>query len=55
MFPNLKKDMYIKVQEANRTKIRVDQKRNFPQNKIMKTLNVQNKESLCKAAREKDI
>ena len=42
-FPNLKKEMPIKVQETYRTSNRLDQKRK-PSPPHNKTLNVQNKE-----------
>ena len=44
-FPNLKKVMPIKVQEAYRTPNRLDQKRKFPHHIIIKTLSKKNKES----------
>ena len=43
-FPNLKKDMPMKVQEAYRTPNRVDHKRKSPSHIIIKAPNVQNKE-----------
>ena len=46
--------MSIKVQEAYRTPNRLDQKRKSPHHIIIKTLNIQNKERILKAAREKD-
>ena len=53
-FPNLKKEMAIKVQEAYRTPNKWDQKRKSSHHIIIKTLNAQNKERILKAAREKD-
>ena len=52
-FPNLKKEMSINIQEAYRTPNRLDQKRNTSRHIIVKTLNLQNKEKILKAAREK--
>jgi hypothetical protein len=52
-FPNLKKQMAIKVQEAYRTSNKWDQKRKFSHHIIIKTLKTQNKERILKAAREK--
>ncbi|MBV2134755.1 hypothetical protein KRX52_18445, partial [Pseudomonas sp. MAP12] len=52
-FPNLKKDMPMKVQEAYRMPNRVDHKRKSPRHIIIKTPNVQNKEKILRAAREK--
>ena len=46
--------MPIKVQETYRTPDRLDQKRESPHHIIIKTLNIQNKERILKAAREKD-
>jgi len=43
-FPNLKKEMPINIQEAYRTPIRLDQKRNSSRHIIVKTPNAQNKE-----------
>ena len=42
-FPNLKKDMPMKIQEAYRTPNRLDPKRKSPCHIIVKTLNIQNK------------
>jgi uncharacterized coiled-coil protein SlyX len=50
-FPNLKKEMAIKVQEAYRTPNKWDQKRKSSHYIIIKTLNVQSKERILKAAR----
>lgn len=46
--------MPMKVQEAYRASNRLDQKRKSPWYIIIKTLKVQNKERILKAAREKD-
>lgn len=51
--PNLKKKMPLKVQEAYRTKSRLAQRRKSLCQIIIKTLNIQNKERMLKAAREK--
>ena len=45
--------MAINIQEVYRTPNRLDQKRKFYSHIIVKTLNVQNKEILLKATREK--
>jgi hypothetical protein len=50
-FPNLKKEMAIKVQ-AYRTPNKLDQKRKFSYHIIIKTLNTQNKDTILKAPRE---
>jgi hypothetical protein len=44
--------MLINIQEVYRTPNRLDQKRNFSCNIIVKTPNAQNKEILLKAGRE---
>jgi hypothetical protein len=51
-FPNLKKEMAIKVQEAYITPNKWDQKRKSSHHIIIKTLNAQNKERILKDARE---
>jgi hypothetical protein len=51
-FPNLKKEVAIKVQKAYRTPNKWDQKRKCSCHIIIKTLNPQNKERILKAARE---
>jgi hypothetical protein len=43
-FPNLKKEMTMNTQEAYRTTKRLNQKRNFSQNIIIRTTNALNKE-----------
>jgi putative lipoic acid-binding regulatory protein len=53
-FPNLKKEMTRKIQEANKTPNRLDQKRNSSCHIIVKTPNAQNKEIILKAVRGKD-
>ena len=52
-FPNLKKEMPMNIQEANRTQNRFDQKRNSSRHTIIKTPNVLNKERILKSVREK--
>lgn len=44
----------LKVEEAQRTSNRLDQKRQSYHHIIIKTLNVQNKERILKTARKKD-
>ena len=54
-FSNLKNEIAINTQEAYRTLNRLDQrKKRKRKKKIIKTLNVQNKERILKVAREKD-
>jgi hypothetical protein len=52
-FPNLEKEKNIQVQEAYRTPNHHDQNRNTSRHIIIKTLNIQNKERILKAAKEK--
>ena len=52
-FPNLNKEMAIKVQEAYKTPNKQNQKRKSSCHIIIKTLNAQNKERILKDAREK--
>lgn len=52
--PNLKNEVPIKVQEAQRISSKLDQKRNFPCHIVFKTLNTENKEHILKSTREKD-
>jgi hypothetical protein len=50
---NLKKEMPMNIQEADRTPNRLDQKRNSSQNIIIRTTNALNKDRILKAVREK--
>jgi hypothetical protein len=52
-FPNLKKEMAIKVQEAYRTLNKWNQKRKSSRYIIIKTLDTQNKKRILIAVREK--
>jgi hypothetical protein len=52
-FPNLKKEMPMNIQEAYRTRNRLDQKRNSPRHIIIKITNALNKDRILKAEREK--
>jgi hypothetical protein len=52
-FPNLKKEMDIKVQEAYRSPNKWDQKRKSSHHIIIKTLNAQSKERILKVVRGK--
>jgi hypothetical protein len=52
-FPNLNKEMTIKVRKAHRTSNKWDQKRKSSCHIIIKTLNAESKERILKAAREK--
>ena len=51
--PNLKKEMPINIQEAYRTPNRLDQKRNYSRNIIIRTTNGLNKERILKGVRGK--
>jgi hypothetical protein len=51
-FPNFEKESVTQVQEAYRTPNRQDQKRNTPRHIIIKTLTMQKKERILKAAKE---
>ena len=46
--------MPVKVKETYRTPYRLDQRRKFPGHIIIKTLNIQNKGKILKAAKETD-
>jgi hypothetical protein len=52
-FPNLEKERVTQVQEAYRIPNHQDHKRNTPRHIIIKTLNIQNKERVLKAEKEK--
>jgi hypothetical protein len=52
-FPNLKKEVAMKIQEAHRTPKKWVQKRKSSHHIIIKTLNAQIKEKVLQAAREK--
>jgi hypothetical protein len=52
-FPNLKKEMGIKIQEAYRTPNKWNQKRKCFHSIIIRILNAQSKERILKAARQK--
>ena len=52
-FPNLKKEMTIKVQETYKTPNISEQKRKSPGHRKTKTLNIHSKERVLKATREK--
>jgi hypothetical protein len=52
-FPNLEKERVIQVPEAFTTPNRQDKKRRSLRDMVVKTLNIQNKERILKAAREK--
>jgi hypothetical protein len=51
--PNLKKEMFMNLQEAYRTHNILDQKRNSSGNIIIRTTNALNKDRILKAVREK--
>jgi predicted aldo/keto reductase-like oxidoreductase len=50
-FPNLKKEMFMNIQEAYRMLSSMDQKRNSFRYIIIKTRNAQNKERILKAVK----
>ncbi|KAL6076002.1 hypothetical protein STEG23_007609 [Scotinomys teguina] len=52
-FPNLKKEPPIKIQEAYRTPKRLDPQKKSSRHIIIETLNIQNKERILRAAKEK--
>ena len=52
-FPYLKKDLYMKIQEAYRIPNRLDPKTKSSWHIIIKTLNIQTKESILLGAKEK--
>ncbi|KAL6087923.1 hypothetical protein STEG23_014461 [Scotinomys teguina] len=52
-FPNLKNEPPIKIQEAYRTPNRLDPQKKSSHHIIIKTLNIQNKERILRAAKEK--
>jgi hypothetical protein len=54
-FPNLKKEVPVKVHEEYRTVNKLDQKRKSLQHTIIKALSLHNKEIILKSAREKDL
>ena len=53
-FPNLKKELHIKVQEAGRTSNKLNWKRKSQCHIIIRTVNMLNKAKTLKFAREKD-
>ncbi|KAL6073026.1 hypothetical protein STEG23_000444 [Scotinomys teguina] len=52
-FPNLNKEIPIKIQETYRTPNRLDPQKKSSRHIIIKTLNMQNKERILRAAKEK--
>ena len=54
-FPNLVKEIHIKVQEAQRIPNKMDAKRPTPRHIVIKMLKVKVKERILKAAREKKL
>jgi Cft2 family RNA processing exonuclease len=53
-FPNLKKVLPIRVQEASRTTNRFDKNRTYSWHIIIKTTSTENRERILKAVREKN-
>ena len=54
-FPNLEKEIDMQVQEARRVPNKMDVKRPTPRHTIIKMPRVIDKESILKAAREKQL
>jgi hypothetical protein len=54
IFPNLKEELPIQVQEASRKPNRHDQNRTSPWHIIVKTISTENKERILEAVREKN-
>ena len=52
-FPNLVKEIYIQVQEAQRVPSKLDPKKTTPRHILSKMPKVKDKEKILKAAREK--
>jgi hypothetical protein len=55
IFPNLKKEMSMNIQEAYRTPNSLDQKRNSSHHILIKTPNARKKERILKAVKEKKV
>ena len=56
-FPNLAKEIYfqkVEVQEAQRVPKKLDPRRNTPRHIIITLTNIKDKETILKAAREKE-
>jgi hypothetical protein len=53
IFPNLKKEMPMNIQEAYRTPNRLDEKKHFSQQIIIRTTNALNKDRILKEVRGK--
>ena len=54
-FPNLVKELDMQVQEAQRVPNKMDAKKTIPKHIIIKMTKIKDKESILKAAREKQI
>ena len=52
-FPNMGKEIAIKVQKAQRVPYRINPRRNMPRHTVVKLAKIKDKEKLLKAAREK--
>jgi hypothetical protein len=52
-FTNIKKALYIQVQESSRTPNRLDQNRTSPQHIITKAISTENREGALKVVRQK--
>ena len=53
-FPNLVKEIHIRVQKAQRVPKKLDPRRNTPRHIIIKLPKIKDKERLSKTAREKE-
>ena len=53
-FPNLAKEIDVKVQEAQRVPKKLDPRRHTPRHIIITSPKIKNKERILKAGREKD-
>ena len=53
-FPNMKKEIFNQVQEAQRSPYRINPRRNMPRHILIKVTKTKHKERILKAAREKE-
>ena len=54
-FPNLVKEIYMQVKEAQRVLKKLDQRRNTPRHNIIKLPKIKDKERILKEARGKEL
>ena len=52
-FPNIRKEIFTQVQEAQRVPYRINSRRNTPRHIVIKLAKIKDKEKLLKAAKEK--